>query len=241
LVSIKPEEGTADNPQVLDGNVVLAASEGPSRWDQAKVVAQSLSSGERKVVVSSDARYLSSGHIIFARGGNVMAMPFDVKKLQGNAPPVSVIEGVWRASAGQTGSAHLAVADSGALAFVPGGPGGAAVRTTLALIDQSGKTETLPMEPGQYVHPRISPDGKQLAVMTDDGTEQTVWIHRMTGRAAPRRLTFGGRNRFPVWSQDGLFVIFTSDREGDNGLFRQRADGTGQVERLTKAEPKALT
>jgi Tol biopolymer transport system component len=43
-----------------------------------------------------------------------------------------------------------------------------------------------------------------------------------------------------VWSPDGLYVIFTSDSEGDNGLFRQRADGTGSAERLTKAQPGSI-
>jgi len=149
---------------------------------------------------------------------------------------VVVIEGVWRAAAGQTGAAHLAVADTGALAFIPGGPGGAAVRTTLAIIDQSGRVEPLPIAPGQYVHPRISPNGKQLAFMTDDGTEQAVWVYDMSGGVEPRRLTLSGRSRYPVWTPDGMYIIFTSDREGDNGLFRQRADGTQPAERLTKAD-----
>ena len=49
-----------------------------------------------------------------------------------------------------------------------------------------------------------------------------------------RRLTFGGNNRFPVWSPDSSRITFQSDRDGDLGVFWQRADGTGTVERLTK-------
>ena len=51
-----------------------------------------------------------------------------------------------------------------------------------------------------------------------------------------RRLTFGGRNRFPIWSSDSARVAFQSDREGDAAIFWQRADGTGAAERLTKPE-----
>ena len=51
-----------------------------------------------------------------------------------------------------------------------------------------------------------------------------------------RRLTFGGNNRFPIWSADGQRVAFQSDREGDLGIFWQRADGTGAAERLTKPD-----
>jgi hypothetical protein len=242
-VGVKAEEGAAGDPQIVDGGkaviFALAPAEGPFRWGRATIVAQPLPSGERKVLFAggSYARYLPSGHLIFARRGFVLAAPFDPKKLELKGNGVPVIEGVWGAAAGETGAVHLAVADNGALAFIPGGPGGAAVRTTLALIDQSGKIDTLPIAPGQYVHPRVSPDGRKLAVMTDDGTEQAIWVYEMSGAAAPRRLTFGRRNRFPVWSPDGTSIIFTSDREGDDALFRQRADGTGNPERLTAPAP----
>jgi eukaryotic-like serine/threonine-protein kinase len=51
-----------------------------------------------------------------------------------------------------------------------------------------------------------------------------------------RRLTFNGRNSNPIWSPDGQRVAYTSDREGDQGIFSQPADGTGSAERLTKPE-----
>ena len=51
-------------------------------------------------------------------------------------------------------------------------------------------------------------------------------------RARVRRLTFGGNNRFPIWSGDGLRVAFQSDREGDSAVWWQPADG-GKAERLT--------
>jgi Tol biopolymer transport system component len=57
----------------------------------------------------------------------------------------------------------------------------------------------------------------------------------MTGASAIRQLTFAGKNRFPIWSPDGQRVAFQSDREGDLAIFAQRADGTGPIERLTKA------
>jgi Tol biopolymer transport system component len=47
-------------------------------------------------------------------------------------------------------------------------------------------------------------------------------------------LTYGGKNLQPIWSTDGQRVLFRSDREGDTGLFWQRADGTGVAERVTK-------
>jgi Tol biopolymer transport system component len=84
--------------------------------------------------------------------------------------------------------------------------------------------------------PRISANGKQLAVGTDDGKEAIVWVYDLDGASAIRRLTLGGRSRYPVWSPDGRQIAFQSDREGDAALFIQRIDMSGAVERLTKPE-----
>jgi Tol biopolymer transport system component len=75
-----------------------------------------------------------------------------------------------------------------------------------------------------------------LAVQVDDGTESNISVYDLSGASAIRRLTFGGQNRFPVWSADGERLAFQSDREGDAGVFWQRADGTGPAERLTKPD-----
>jgi Tol biopolymer transport system component len=86
-----------------------------------------------------------------------------------------------------------------------------------------------------YEFPRISPDRKQVAVGVDDGRAASVWIYDLSGTSSIRQLTFGGRNRFPIWVDSG-FVAFQSDRDGDLAIFRQRADGSQQAERLTKPE-----
>jgi serine/threonine-protein kinase len=96
--------------------------------------------------------------------------------------------------------------------------------------------QPLRLPPGPYQHPRASPDGTRLAVGTDDGKAATVWIYDLSATSARRQLTFGGRNRFPIWSADSQRVAFQSDREGDLALFWQRADGAGTAERLTRPE-----
>jgi Tol biopolymer transport system component len=88
-----------------------------------------------------------------------------------------------------------------------------------------------------YQGPRVSPNGRSVAVATDDGREAIVWVYDVNTGSSIQRLTFGGKNRYPVWSADSEWVAFQSDRDGDIAVFRQRADGRGQPERLTKAEP----
>src|SRR5262249_4233661 len=110
------------------------------------------------------------------------------------------------------------------------------VQTDLALLAPQATAKSLRLPPRTYEFPRVSPDGKWIAVQVSAADTANVWIYEISGATSIRQLTFGGKNRFPVWSSDGRYVAFQSDREGDLGLFWQRADGTGAAERLTKAE-----
>jgi dipeptidyl aminopeptidase/acylaminoacyl peptidase len=240
IVSIKSGE-FAYGPQILpDGQTVLfTLATGAPDWDKARITVQSLKSGERQTVIDggTDARYLPTGHIVYALGGVVFAMPFDVRRLQVSGGPVPIVEGVQRAIPnGTTGTAQFSTAVNGSLVFIPGPGSPGAERTELALIDRKGAVESLKLQPGSYDHPRVSPDGKRIVFATDDGKDAVVWIYELSGATAMRRLTFGGRNRFPIWSADGQRVAFQSDREGDPGIFWQAADGSGTPERLTKAD-----
>jgi Tol biopolymer transport system component len=120
--------------------------------------------------------------------------------------------------------------------YIPGPTSTTSGQFDLALIERNGTPQPLKLPPGPYEHPRLSPDGKRIAVGSDDGKDAIVWIYDVAGASSARRLTLGGRNRVPVWSADGARVAFQSDRDGDLGLFWQRADGTTAAERLTKPD-----
>ena len=99
IVALKETE-TAHRPQLLPGGdgllFTLASGESVPRWNNAQIVVQSLKSGERKVLIEggSDARYVPTGHLVYAIGSTLLAVPFDVKKLQVTGGPVPILEGV---------------------------------------------------------------------------------------------------------------------------------------------------
>jgi serine/threonine-protein kinase len=251
LVGVKEGE-RAHGPQLLpDGDAVLftlGTANPEDSWDKAHLVVQQLRSGDRKTILEggSDARYLPSGHLVYALGGVLLAVPFDLRRLEVKGGPVPVVEGVRRMVTGRTrlgansGTAHFSVSNTGSLVYIPG-PNlmTNSLFVEIAQFDRKGTIQPLKIASGRLGNPRVSPDGKRLAYDTADGREAMIWIYDLSGTSEPRRLTVGGNNRFPVWSADGQHVAYQSDREGDLAIWWQRADGTGGAERLTKPDKGA--
>jgi len=78
---------------------------------------------------------------------------------------------------------------------------------------------------------RISPRGDRVALQIDNGTSD-IWVFDLS-RGVRTRLTFGPiQNNFPVWSPDGKWIIYTSDRNGHSNLSRKPSDGSGTEEIL---------
>ena len=237
LVAIKDGEAV-QRPQTLPGGqqllFTLAIGNGPDRWDRARVVVQSLTSGERKTLFEggADARYLPTGHLVYAVGGSLFAVAFDVQRLEVRGPRVPMVEGVRRSGTNVSlGTAQFSVSSNGSLVYVPGA---VSAQWDLGLTDRRGEVTPFNLLPGSYEAPRVSPDGKRVVFGSDDGKEAIVWTYLLSGVSPMTRLTYGGNNRFPTWSSDGKHVVFQSDREGDRALFWQPADG-GEATRLTKA------
>ena len=237
LVALSPNE-IAAHPQMLPGaravlfTLASAGTEPEQRWDTAQIVAHVLDSKERKVVIDggSHARYLSTGHIVFVQGTTLFAVPFDTDRLEVTGGRVPVVEGLIRNPFVGDGAGHYAVSDTGTLVFVQG-PVGASLRQIVSIDAKSAVTPVLPES--SYRSLRLSPNGRAVAYDRVQASESDVWIYDLAGAGPPRRLTFGGRNRFPIWSPDGERIVFQSDRDGPPSLYLQRADGTGAVERLT--------
>lgn len=238
----------ASGPQMLPGGKALLFSlkKTADTWDKGQIVAQSLATGERKVLVNggADGRYLPTGHVVYALSGVLLAVRFDPTSLtRGGAVPV--VQGIQRSglNPGGLGLAQFSYSSNGVLLYLPG-PVNVTVAggdRDLAVFDLTGGIRPLKLPPGTYRSPRASPDGKVVAFDgADEGGEEVVWVYEIAGGSAMRRLTFRGKNRAPVWSPDGQWIAFQSNQEGDVAVFRQRADGTGNPERLTKPDPQAV-
>ena len=153
-------------------------------WDGATIAVQT-PTGERKTLITggSDPRYLSTGHLLYARGGRLFVAPFDLKRLTvaGNGMPV--MEGVARAILGRTSSgvAQADVSANGSIVYAPGPASPASEPPRLVIVDRAGNVTPLKVQTGFYERPRVSPDGTQLALGSEDSNGATIWIDDLSG------------------------------------------------------------
>jgi serine/threonine-protein kinase len=224
----------AHGPHLLpDGEWMLFTllPAGVGSWNRAQIVLQSLATGERVLLVNGgrDARYLSTGHLVYVVNGVLFGASFDraTRRLTGTAAPV--VRDM--ADAGTiTGAVHFDVADNGSLVYVP--RLGIALRLTW--VDRNGIEEVIPSEPRPYRHQRISRDGSRIAVEVEDSGNTDVWVGD-SRRGTFTRLTIEDDvDSDPIWTPDGSRIVFSSVR-GASGLFSVAADGSGTAERLTDA------
>ena len=231
----KPDDGRQYwYPQVLPGNRVVLFTASPPEANAGDVMLLDLESSEKRILVRDAVagQYVTSGHLVFMRGGDIWATLFDLESLEVVGDPVVIEQGV-RVEFG--GAIQMAVAADGTLVYIPGLP--AVGNTTLGLVDRNGEVERLNVPPGGYVSPRLSPDGSQLAVQTTDGDNRSdIWVYEMSGNTQIRQLTQGGTNIRPIWTPGGDRVTFASVRDGAQGIFWQPADGSGGAERLTTTD-----
>jgi len=241
IVKVSPGEYAA-TPRILPGGdavlFTLAPGTQQGDWARASIVVQSLSSGRREVVAASgaDPRYLPTGHITYAVEGVWFALPFDAKAMRAVGPPVPVIQGVARRTRGGLvrPRAFADVSTNGTLIYLDG-PVASSNEREVVFADRSGQERVLKIGARGYEGPRVSPDGRQVALSISERDEAAVWIYDLSEAFAIRRLTFAGRSRIPVWSPDGKRVAFQSDRDGPPSIYVQAADGSGSAERLTTA------
>jgi Tol biopolymer transport system component len=164
-----------------------------------------------------------------------MAAPFDPMRLVVTGGSVALVADVMQAayeagSAWDTGAGQLALSDSGALAYIPGGVVPDAQRT-LVWVDRNGKAVPLSLSLRSFKDVRLSPDGQRVAVSTF-GMNMDLYVFEVA-RGNLTRLTTEGRNGTPVWSPDGTRLAYRSGRAGADNLYWQLADGSGRPERLT--------
>lgn len=230
-LDLQAEERSHRFADLLPGGRALiytTAFAGIDSYDDARIDLWDLQTRQRKTLIigGTSAAYSPSGHIVYARAGKLFAVPFDLNRLEVTGSAFEVLEGVLMSR--NTGAANFSLSERGDLAYAPGSAEGG--HRTLVWVDRSGNAEPLPLPPASYLHPRISPDGRSLAVEIE-GPNHDVYLYDFS-RAVLSKVTTDGLSHAPVWSPDGQRLAFRSWQAGGMTMWWMPADRSGGPERL---------
>ena len=235
----KPEKLTDPNtsdgelghfwPQILpDGKTVVFTSfRTPA--ERSRIEMYSLDTGQRRVLVDGGffGRYVSSGHLLFARSTTVFAAPFNPQRPESIGQPVPVISGIGVSL--PNGLAQFSVSRTGTLTYVLQAALNAPRQ--LAWIDRTGRTVSITDARRGFDTPRLSPDGRRVALTIQDEADADVWLYDLTRDNFGRVTTASATQRSPVWSPDGRRVFYAFE-EPVYHVYSRAVDGIEEPKRV---------
>jgi serine/threonine protein kinase len=178
----------------------------------------SLDSKEVKRILTDHitVRFAPPDWLIMVRNQVLVAQELDVRSLELKGDPIPIITQPENAA---STPARFSVSDNGVLVL----QGEWKREYQLIWVDRAGKQVGAIGEPnfvssGQ--EPRLSPDGKRLALKRDGA----IWI---TDLAGENGIKLGG-GQLPTWSPDGNRIAFTGAVDGvGRGIIERAANGVG--------------
>jgi eukaryotic-like serine/threonine-protein kinase len=224
ILDLSKEAETPVWPQVLSGGkLVLYTAMGFAGPNHASIRALSLTTGKTTQLAAGGtfARVLKGSILTYVNQGTLFALPFDLERVTTRGPPTPVLDGVSYSST--FGFAELDFSRSGDLVYRKDSGGRAIVQR----LEGAGRTEPFLSRPGHYLWPRVSPDGKRLALSVTDSGESGVRIYEGPPERFTRLRSPVGRYR-PLWTPNGRFLVLGGTEE----IIWLPADGSGKPHTL---------
>ena len=222
-------------PDLLpDGRTLIftiGTTRNPNDYDDATIVAYSLDTGERWALIeeANMARFVPPNRLLFARRGTLFSTTLDLDTMS-VGEPIVVTEDLGGDPT--SGVSFVAAAPNGNIAYVPGAV--TQGRAHLTILSRDGEATRLNLPPQPLHHPRMSPDGRQVAFTIGEGATGTagdVWLYS-DDTGALNRFTFGGNDLYPLFTPDGRWITFLRGA-GELGIYRKPADGSGDEELIS--------
>jgi serine/threonine-protein kinase len=223
--SLEAGESSHRWPQVLPGGrwILFTTGYDDASFDDARLEVLSPATGERRVLLegATQGRY-AGGYLFHARAGQLLAAPFDPAEAVLRGAPALVVEDVRYDP--RNGGAHYALSDGGVLVYGPGRPG--PPEHHLAWVDAAGRLSRIGGPPRRFRGPRLSPDGRRIAVVVGPASDADLWIAD-AGSGALDRASWGLSPHRPAWTPDGRGITVGARAAGRWRLLTLPAAGAG--------------
>ena len=226
LTQVDSEKGENNHymPQLLPDRETVLFSIG--RSDHPKLAILSLADNKWSYIEEAGkawfGKYVSTGHIIFARGKQLMVLPFDLGTRNVTGKATFALPDLFAMAP------NIEISENGTLIYLP-----TISRTDnqVVWVDRFGNATPAIEEKGDFNAPRLSPDGSRIAVERDDD----IWVYELrTGGKI--RITSDGKNEIPIWSRDGKWIYYGSEKDTVFAVHRKSANGTGEAEEITSGK-----
>lgn len=211
------------SPVLLPGEQAVLYTEYLKQWTSGdeRVMVMPLTPGAAPRLLiprAADARYLSSGHLLFLRQGTLFIVPFDLSSLELRGDPVAVLKDVAQSSLAWDSSdltlgGQFAVSPQGDLAYVPSN-GAVSADRELVRVDRRGAvTPLLAPARGYRNHVALSPSGDQLAVSVQTATDiQLFALDIARGSLSRLGESLHGEVNLATWSSRDVLAVQVIDR-----------------------------
>ena len=219
-------------PEILPGGKHVLFTIWSTTMQAAKVAALDLGSGEIRELVdeATFARYSDTGYLLYSRAKALVSVPFNPDNLKIEDTPTVLLDEV--SSRPERGMVQYAVSNNGTLVYLPRDTD--AARREVVNVTMNGSMTPLPIEHRFFRNLNVSHTARRVAVTILDGPRSDIWVGELD-RPPLRRLTFEGFNIEPVWSRNGRWIVFASNRSGAINIYIKAADGTGEARRFLES------
>lgn len=197
-------------------------------FDEASIEALDLRTRKRKVVVERGSFPRIVGkRLLFVRGGEILAAPFDPDSLTAAGSSISVAKDV--ALYPINGAAQFSVSREGSLVYVPA-RAEAEIRHRLVWVDRSGNRTPILEDTRLMYDPALSRDGSKIAMSIATAGNSDLWLYDVKRTTLTRLSTSAGEEEHPLFSPEGGRLAYDYSKAGPFRMFARPIDGS-EVER----------
>jgi serine/threonine-protein kinase len=223
-------------PELLPGNKTLLFTSLDAGGRSPKIWALSMETNAWHLVLDGgNARYVQTGHLVYPLGGSLWAVPFNPDRVEVTGNPTIVAEGIMMGFPLEPSIGHYDISMNGTLVYLAGHT---SAGNLLVWVDRHGISQPISKTPRYAWGPRLSPDGKKVAVRIPDTMgDMQVWVYDLT-REFFTQLTTRGKNWWPVWASDGKRIAFPSinPNSGRVDIYSILSDGSASPELLVSSK-----